>query len=451
MSCSKQKENSKYENLLDYQGKYEYIGQSTLTLEASEFDTILYAVIDGAKYPLKQISKDSFLNNQNSPVVFQRAQNKVVSYQTDGQTFKLLDSNFEKLEFLPRRRLFGKSINYKYQKPQQLNDGLEVGDIKNVVDDPSLIFQMIKETIDGNYPDVHSILIYKKNKLVLEEYFYGYDVNTPHQLRSATKPFIGGVLGIAVDKGFIKSEKDKLLPYFNSTYSQIENLDDKKKEITIENFLMYRHGLDCDNNKPESKGNEQSMMQSNDWVKFTLDLPMAGTPGKSSSYCTGCPLTLGRLVEIATDKNIEDFAKENLFTPLDISNYEWLFEPNKASMTSFSQMKITPRDLVKLAKMYMEGGKWKGNQIISESWINKTFDMDEGDYGYGWENKYFVVGGQIFNSYLATGNGGQKINIWPQLEMITVFTGGNYNSYQLYGESTPPNEMIPKYILTTFE
>lgn len=451
MSCSKQKENSKYESLLDYEGKYEYIGQSTLTLEASEFDTILYAVIDRAKYPLKQISKDSFLNNQNSPVIFQRVENKVISYQADGQTFKLLDTDFEKMEFLPRRKLFGKSNNYKYQKPQQLNDGLEIGDIYNDIDNPSLIFQMIKETIDGNYPDVHSILIYKNNKLVLEEYFYGYDTNTPHQLRSATKPFIGGVLGIAIDKEFIKSEKDKLLPYFISSYPQIANLDDEKKEITIENFLMYRHGMDCENNNHESKGNEQSMMQSENWVKYTLDLPMVAKPGKSSSYCTGCALTLGSLVEIATDKNIENFAKENLFDPLGISNYDWTFEPNKASMTNYSQLKITPRDLVKLAKMYKDGGRWKGKQIISESWIKKTFDMDEGDYGYLWEHKYFVINGKKFNSYLASGNGGQKINIWPELDMITVFTGANYNSYQLYGKSTPPNEIIPKYILPTFE
>jgi CubicO group peptidase (beta-lactamase class C family) len=306
---------------------------------------------------------------------------------------------------------------------------------------------MVKETIKGNFPDVHSILIFKNNKLVLEEYFYGYDENTPHQLRSATKPFIGGILGIAVDQGFIKSEKDGLLPYFNSIYPEIANLDKRKKEITIENFLMYRHGMDCENNNPESKGNESKMMQSKDWVKYTLDLPMVGEPGISSSYCTGCALTLGSLVEIATDKKIEDFAKENLFEPLNISNYKWTFEPNQTSSDNFSQAYFTPRDLIKLAKLFKDGGKWNGNQIISKSWIDKTFNMDKGDYGYLWEHKYFVVDGRTYNSYLASGNGGQKINIWPELDMITVFTGGNYNSYQLYGKSTPPNEMIPNYIL----
>jgi CubicO group peptidase (beta-lactamase class C family) len=162
-------------------------------------------------------------------------------------------------------------------------------------------------------------------------------------------------------------------------------------------------------------------------------------------------LTLGSLVEIATNSKIEDFAKENLFDPLKISNYKWTFEPNQTSNDTFSQAYFTPRDLIKLAKLFKEDGTWNGNQIISKSWIDKTFNMDKGDYGYLWEHKYFVVDGRTYNSYLASGNGGQKINIWPELDMITVFTGGNYNSYQLYDKSTPPNEMIPNYILKSLE
>jgi CubicO group peptidase (beta-lactamase class C family) len=178
---------------------------------------------------------------------------------------------------------------------------------------------------------------------------------------------------------------------------------------------------------------------------------MVKESGKSSSYCTGCALTLGSLIEMATRKNIEDFAKENLFTPLGISNYDWTFEPNQVSMATLSQMYLTPRDLIKLAKLFKDGGKWKGKQLISKSWINQTFDMKDGEYGYLWYKKYFDIDGKRYRSYMASGSGGQKINIWPELDMITVFTGGNYNSYQLYGKSTPPNEMIPNYILKAGE
>ncbi len=88
-----------------------------------------------------------------------------------------------------------------------------------------------------------------------------------HQLRSAGKSLKGGILGIAIEQGFVKSEKDKLLPYFSSKYLAIANLDKSKEQITIEDFLRYRHGMDCENNNPESAGNEQLMMQNEDCVK----------------------------------------------------------------------------------------------------------------------------------------------------------------------------------------
>ena len=215
--------------------------------------------------------------------------------------------------------------------------------------------------------------------------------------------------------------------------------------------MTYRHGMDCDDDNPESEGNEQTMMKSNDWVKHTLDLPMVQTPGKKSYYCSGCAYTLGSLVEIATGEKLENFARENLFGPLGITNYKWRFAPNPSSITTFNQMYITPRDLVKLAKLYMDGGKWNGTQILSKRWINKTFNAMDGDFGYLWYRKYFDVDGKRYYSYMASGNGGQKVNIWPELNMITVFTGGNFNSYELYGKKTPPNEMIPKYILKALE
>ncbi len=451
-ACSFERPNNQLKKLFEYEGMYEYINGSTLNLLASELDTTLYAIIDNAKYPLNYIAGDSFTNIQNIAVTFQRnANNKVISYQTEGQTFHLLSTNIPHPEFYPRKELYAHPEKYIYKMPLKIDDGLETGNIHSVFKNPGLIKDMVRETIKGHYPDVHSILIYKDDSLVLEEYFYGHHKDSIHQLRSATKSFIGALVGIAVEQGYIGSEKEKLLPYFRSKYDSIRNMTSLKRQITIEDFLRYRSGMDCENDNPESIGSELRMMESEDWVKHTLDLPMVGTPGKVSSYCTGCALTLGSLVELASGISLEEFARKNLFGPLGITNYSWRFEPNRSSLTTFSQMYITPRDLVKLARMYNDEGKWQKKTILAKDWVTKTFQTGNGDYGYLWYNKYFIVDGKRYDSYMASGNGGQKINIWPQLNMITVFTGGNYNSYQLYGKDTPPNEMIPKYILKALD
>lgn len=436
------------QQLLAYEGKYEYVSGSTLEMMVSSMDTTLYAVIDKAKYPLSHVEGDTFTNIEDIPVIFQRdGQGNVDGYRVNGQSFNLITTDIEKLVMYPRREMFDQPAAYTYQSPEKNNDGLEPGDINDAFEQTEFIKEMVKETIKGEYPDVHSILIYKDNTLVLEEYFYGYDRTTKHQLRSATKAFVGSLVGLAIESGAIGSEQDQLLPYFKDKYESFDHMSDQKKSITIQDFLTYRHGLDCENDNPESAGNEQQMMQSADWVKYTLDLPAVHQPGELSSYCTGAALTLGRLVELSTNKPLEEFAEEHLFKPMGITNYEWRFAPDSTSRQTFSQMYLQPRDLVKLATMYMNDGKWQGNQILPEDWVRKTFKEYSPEFGYLWKHKFFVTDGKKYNSIMASGNGGQKINIWPDYNMITVFTGGNYNSYELYGRSTPPNYMIPKYIL----
>lgn len=328
-----------------------------------------------------------------------------------------------------------------------LNDGINTASLSSAFVNNDPINTMMQKTIAGNYPNIHSILLYKKGELALEEYFYGYGVDTLHQLRSATKTIIGTLIGIAIDQGYIKSEKDLLLPYFEELYPVLSRMDSLKKRITIEDFLTYEHGLACVNNNPQSPGNELSMMESDDWVKFTLDLPMVEAPGNHATYCTGTALALGKLLELATGENIESFAEKNLFTPLGIDQYQWRFAPDSSSREHFSQLYMRPRDLVKIASLYLNQGKWNNRQIISPDWIEKSFKQHNPEFGYMWRHKRFHLNGKTYKAMLATGNGGQKIYVWPAQDMVLVFTGGNYNYYSLYGKSTPPDEMIQQYIL----
>jgi len=171
--CSSNKEKSEYEILLEYEGTYEYINNTTLELKASPLDTILYAVIDNAKYPLKRTALDSFTNRQGNLVVFNRNESKkVINYLSGDQFYKLITTNINKGEMFPRKELFHNPENYRYKQPTDINDGLKTGVLEDQFKNPELIINMVKETIQGKFPDVHSILIYKNNKLVVEEYLW---------------------------------------------------------------------------------------------------------------------------------------------------------------------------------------------------------------------------------------------------------------------------------------
>lgn len=445
--CSATREKSTLAELKDYEGVYEYSNPKQLTLAVSDFDTTLYAVVDDAQYPLKYISRDTFQTTQKNLVTFQRnKQNAVECYSTEGKTYKRLGKSAETLEWFPRRALYKKSNDYRYKIPILRDDGIQVADLHTEFKKPDVIVDMVKKTIQGEFRDVHSILIWRNGKLVLEEYFYGYTADKPHQLRSASKSFIGTLVGIAIDQGKIKNENELLLPIFATVYKTFEHPDARKDNIKIKDFLTYRHGMDCNDENSATAGYEQKMMQSADWAKFTLDLPMIEEPGMRSSYCTACAQTLGRMVEVVTQTPLAEYGNKNLFAPMGITNYKWRFQADTSSISTFNQMYLRPRDMLKLAMMYNDNGNWKGKQIVSREWIGKTFEKDDIEFGYLWRHKYFEVNGKRYHSYLATGNGGQKINIWPELKMITVFTGGNYNSY-LYGRPSPPNEMIPDFIL----
>jgi CubicO group peptidase (beta-lactamase class C family) len=305
---------------------------------------------------------------------------------------------------------------------------------------------MVRRIIAGDYPNVHSILIIKDGKLVFEEYFYEYTKDSVQELRSATKSFVSALTGIAIDKGLIKSKDDKVLSFFPEY--QLKNMSPLKKQITIENMLANASGLDCDISNEKSEGNETKMDYSDDWVKFTLDLPIVDTPGRKGMYCSGNPITVGRIIEKTTKQSLPGFANEMLFKPLGIRHYKWNFKPDKSNAEDYCQLYLTSREMAKFGLLYLSNGKWNGKQIVSANWVKESFEKHsvvEGvDYGYLWWLKHLDANGVRYYGKAAQGNGGQKIYVWQQLNMVTVITGGNYNA------QSPSDELISKYILPSF-
>ncbi|HVW15927.1 MAG TPA: serine hydrolase [Mucilaginibacter sp.] len=450
MSASaQQRHQGSYSERKAYEGLYQYINHSTLEIAAPPNDTILYAIINKARYALRPKQKDVFLNNANDSVIFLRDRSGAVDgYVTDKDTFKLINRavHFPAQMWHPRMVLNPENFVYKYTIPTQLNDGLVTADLKGTGLDPKLLATMMHKIVAGDYPNVHSVLIIKNNKLVFEEYFYEYTRDSLQDMRSATKSVVSALAGIAIHRGIIKSVHETLadlLPQYH-----FANPSPLKERITLQDLLDNQSGVNYDESWDKSIGNENDMGFSNDWVKYTFDLPMLDTPGTRGRYNSGNPIAVGYIIEKHAKMPLHDFAAKNLFGPMGITDFKWNFKPDRSNVDNFCQVLLTPRDMAKFGLMFLNNGVWKGKQIVPAEWVaestSKHSVVENVNYGYLWWLKYLDAGNVRYHSFAAQGNGGQKIYVFRDLNMVVVTTGGNYNT------QSPSDELIKTYILPAF-
>lgn len=435
--------------LTDYVGTYEYQRQYGGSLQLLPRDSVLLAVIDEAEYPLRRLRRDLFRNGQGDTIPFRRdAVGAITGFVERGTFYKRLSVTTAKAPaaMYARRLPDGRRPRYAYQPPATVADGLPTASLTSVGLNPAPLRAMVQALIDEReYLGVHSVLIWHRGKLVLEEYFYGYDRQQLQQLRSASKSFVSALVGAAVQRQAIRSEEDRLLPYFK--YPGYANADPRKQAWTVQDFLTMRTGLDCDDNDGgKSAGNEEKIYPQPDWVKFVLDLPLTSHPGTQGSYCSGAVAVLGKAVENATGQPLPQFADAALFKPLGIKNYQWNYRLDNTNPT-VAQLYLAPRDFLKFGVLYLQKGQWQGRQVLPAAWVAKSWgkysQVGSKQYGYLWWHQQFRVNGQTVEAQMATGNGGQKLYVLPALDAVVVFTGGNYNSVR----DTPPNELLPKYVL----
>ena len=315
---------------------------------------------------------------------------------------------------------------YTYSVPNSGQNEFLVSSLEAEGIDEALITQMTNLIIREEYKRIDGLLILRNNKLVYENYFHGHSSDVLHNIYSAGKSITSILVGIAIDKGFINSVYTPIVPLLPE-YEDFKNPDPRKNVITIEHLLNMTSGLDCDD---WYKQTESQMQQSNDWVKFTLDLPIVYDPGSNGSYCTGCPVTLGRVIENASGLSLQEFADKYLFKPLNITKYKWHIMPDgKASGGGLFFLR--PRDMAKIGLLMLNNGLQNGDQIVSAEWVqlcmrnNVKLPGPFDGYGCIWWKQSFTGDSE---SYFADGNGGQQIFIIPSKELVIVFTGGNQNT-----------------------
>src|SRR5581483_6282586 len=178
--------------------------------------------------------------------------------------------------------------------------------------DSTVLGHMV-ENISQENLNVHSVTVLRHGYIVMDAYFYPYRQDALHDVASVTKSITSALVGIAVDKGLVSTDK-RLLTYFPKEAPK--DPEPSKKQITVDNLLTMRPGMDCGFKPGEQE--LEAMRRTDDWVRYALALPMINPPGTKFGYCSPGFHLLSSIVTAVTNEPEADFGRKYLFEPIGI-------------------------------------------------------------------------------------------------------------------------------------
>ncbi len=331
----------------------------------------------------------------------------------------------------------------------EANSGLE---ISNDNFDRAKIKALNRKIVEGRFNDINGIVVIKDGKLLIEEYFNNATRDSLHNAMSVGKSFASTILGIAIEDGFIKNEDALLKDFYDLT--SYKNYSPKKDSVTLKSLLTMSSGFLGNDNDYESPGTEDKMQAADNWVKFTLDLPMHEDKviGKDYSYFTAGSNLVGDIIEKSVPEGLEKYADKKLFASLDIPNYKWFYTPQNIAYTG-GGIQLRAIDFAKYGQLYKNNGLWNGKQILTKAWIEKSLarqvSQDYGGiegfhYGYLFWNRIYNLNGKNYEVSFSAGNGGNKIFIFKDIPFVVVITTSAYGMPNAHANV---DKMMTNYIL----
>ncbi len=342
--------------------------------------------------------------------------------------------------------------------PSQENDGWDVATPEEAGFDAAALEALTRKLAAADPRNrrpqmIHSLLVARGGKLVFEEYFFGHDRETRHDVRSVGKVFGSVMIGALQQKGYAIDATHRPLPEIFESARHL--IDDKRKaNITLGHLMTFTSGLDCDANS-DSIGSESRMWEQQDetdyWM-YTARLPMLHNPGDRYAYCSGSANLVGASLGAVGDTSVYELFDRLIAKPLKFGPYHWALAPNGEGYLGGGAY-MRPRDILKIGAMFAANGKWNGKQIIAEAWVKEstapkiaispeTTGMSSEEFGnnyfggsqaYIWRSDYVKSGETVYRTYEASGNGGQLLIVVPELDLAVGFTGGNYRMGGIWG------------------
>jgi len=258
-----------------------------------------------------------------------------------------------------------------------------------------------------------------------------YDGTDMHSLQSVTKSVTSAALGIAVDAQLVDGVDVPALPFFEA--HDFDRSDPRKTAISIRELLTMRSGIawNTEGGYQDSTHSTVGLENSETWIQFVLDHPMDADPGTVFEYNDGATVLLGKIIRVATGKQVDQWAEERLFTPIGIDTYFWKITPD-GEADSMGGLYLTAHDLARIGYLFLRRGLWQGQRVLSEEWIRQSItphvadiepenDAENTAYGYQWWLPAYKNDEAM--AYLAGGFGGQRLTVIPQYDLVVVFNG----------------------------
>jgi CubicO group peptidase (beta-lactamase class C family) len=267
---------------------------------------------------------------------------------------------------------------YHYEMPRQLSDGIAVDGIDRAGIDSNRIASLSRLILADSFPNIHSLLIARNDKLVYENYFPGEDenwgfhlgyavhqANTLHDVRSISKSIVSACIGIALMQKKIKNIDDPIFDYL-PRYLQYKT--EFNSHITIRHLLTMSSGIRWNEDNPhqESMNSETQMEKSSDPVAYTLALPQMEKPGMRWQYNSGGVQVLAAIIKQVSGDDIDQFADRYLFTPLGIKSFQWI-KSQPDFPAAASGLRLSSRDLLKIGLLY--NTERKTNPSLPVDWM----------------------------------------------------------------------------------
>jgi CubicO group peptidase (beta-lactamase class C family) len=313
-----------------------------------------------------------------------------------------------------------------------------------------VVDSIIDDITSGRYGVVDHFLLIRNGKVVAEHHwdvnydsvaaqydttFYQYNYDHPawhpyyrgtelHTLQSVTKSVNSAGIGIAIDQGLIEGVDVPVLPFFEAY--DFDRSDPRKQAMTLEDLLTMRSGIEWNTQGGYSDSEHSTILleNSDQWIQFILNQPMDEDPGTVYEYNDGASVLLGKILREATGQRADRFIDEHLFRPLDIREHYWKISPDGETDTE-GGLYLKPRDLAKIGYLFAHGGRWQGEQVVSEDWVERSISpiVERPGYGYQWWVQEQEDGRT--NVFAMNGYGGQFMLAARDEDVIAVFNGWN--------------------------